>query len=80
MFVLSDGITTIPDYSEVLAMELYTLRLQLREFQEDDWPAVHEYNSDPEVFQYLPSDPGSEEQSRQLVQWCLTQSQASPRT
>ena len=61
-------------------MELHTLRLQLREFQQEDWPAVHEFNSDPEVFQYLPSDPGTEEQSREFVQWCMTQSQADPRT
>jgi RimJ/RimL family protein N-acetyltransferase len=60
-------------------MELYTARLQLREFGDADWPNVHEYNSDPEVMQYLPSDPGTEEQSRELVRWCITQSQTDPR-
>jgi [ribosomal protein S5]-alanine N-acetyltransferase len=37
-------------------MKLVTDRLIMREFQERDWQAVHEWDSDPEVVRYLTFD------------------------
>lgn len=61
-------------------MELSSTRLLLREFRADDWRDVHAFNSDAQVFEHLPSDPGTEEQSGGFVHWCIEQSQAEPRT
>jgi RimJ/RimL family protein N-acetyltransferase len=33
-------------------MRLVTARLVLREFVEDDWPALHAFESDPEAVRY----------------------------
>ena len=43
---------------------LETLRLILREFGLDDWPAVHAYAGDPEVVRYLIWGPNTEEETR----------------
>ncbi len=42
-------------------------RLLLREFQEEDWRAVHEYGSDPEVVRLMPWGPNTEEESRNFI-------------
>ncbi|MGH7333556.1 MAG: hypothetical protein ACREKS_12605 [Candidatus Rokuibacteriota bacterium] len=34
-------------------MELTLPRLRIREWRLPDWPAAHEYASDPEVVRYL---------------------------
>ena len=34
-------------------MKLETARLMLRDFEEGDWQAVHDYASDPEVLHYV---------------------------
>ena len=44
-----------------------TARLLLREFEEDDWRAVHEYGSDPEVVTFVPWGPNTEEESRDFI-------------
>ncbi len=60
-------------------MQLLTQRLLLREFQSLDWQDVHEYNTDPEVFRHMPSDPGTIEDTHALVRWCIEQAQVEPR-
>ncbi len=60
-------------------MELVTPRLRLREFHTTDWPDVHEYNADGEVFRHLPSDAGTLEETHALIHWCQEQAQVAPR-
>ncbi|MDP9317234.1 MAG: GNAT family N-acetyltransferase [Chloroflexota bacterium] len=60
-------------------MQLLTQRLLLRDFQTLDCQDVHEYNTDPEVFRHMPSDPGTIEDTYALVQWCIEQAHVAPR-
>jgi RimJ/RimL family protein N-acetyltransferase len=60
-------------------VNLKTLRLVLREFQEDDWPDMHRVNTDPEVKRYMPSDVPTEEESKAGVLWCIEQARENPR-
>lgn len=41
-----------------------TERLLIRRFSENDWPAIYDYLSDPEVVAFEPYDPITEEQAR----------------
>lgn len=59
---------------------LTTDRLVLREFREDDWVAVHEYGSDPEVVRYMPWGPNSEEDTRAFIERALASQLDDPRT
>ena len=58
---------------------LQTERLILRDFREEDWRDVHEYGSDPEVVNYLPWGPNTEEQSKAFISRVLTQQKTLPR-
>jgi ribosomal-protein-alanine N-acetyltransferase len=60
-------------------MELRTERLLLREFVEDDWPAVHEYGSDPEVVRFMPWGPNTEDDTRAFVARALAAQREEPR-
>ncbi len=60
-------------------MELQTRRLRLREFHPADWPDVHAYTSDPEVWRHMPADPGTLEETHALIHWCLMQAAVEPR-
>ena len=44
-----------------------TQRLRIRRFEPDDWRAVHEYASDPEVMAWFVEGPMTEEQAREFV-------------
>jgi RimJ/RimL family protein N-acetyltransferase len=44
-----------------------TQRLRIRAFRRDDWPAVHDYTSDPAVMMYLPEGPFTPEQAKAFV-------------
>ena len=48
-------------------MELRTERLTLREFREDDWPALHDIESREDVARYQDFAPRSEAESRAYV-------------
>jgi RimJ/RimL family protein N-acetyltransferase len=48
-------------------VELWTERLQLREFVEADWPALHAVESVPEVARYQSFEPRTPEESRAYV-------------
>lgn len=43
---------------------LHTPRLLLRPFQEDDWPAIHAYASDPEVVKHVEWGPNTLEETK----------------
>jgi RimJ/RimL family protein N-acetyltransferase len=59
---------------------LVTKRLLLREFVESDWPAVHQYATDPEVFRYRSAEPNSTEaQTRRQVRQIVLRSKERPR-
>ena len=44
-----------------------TQRLRLRAFQPNDWQAVYEYTSDPDVMRYIPEGPFTPEQAQAFV-------------
>jgi RimJ/RimL family protein N-acetyltransferase len=46
---------------------LLTDRLLLRDFVEDDWRAVHEYDANPDVVYFMTWAPNSEQDSRDFV-------------
>lgn len=60
-------------------MLLRTPRLILREFEETDLPAVHEFGSDPEVYRYQRFGPRTLEQSREYVLRAIARSREQPR-
>ena len=62
-----------------MAMPMETERLLLRDFFEEDWRAVHEYGSDPEVIRYLPWGPNTEEDSRDFIRRSIAIQNESPR-
>ncbi|MHC5035460.1 MAG: GNAT family N-acetyltransferase [Planctomycetota bacterium] len=59
--------------------ELTTERLLLRELCEDDWQAVHEYGSDPEVVNHLPWGPNTEADTREFVARTIAAQSEEPR-
>ena len=59
---------------------LLTDRLLLRDFVEDDWRAVHEYDADPDVVYFMTWAPNSEQDSRDFVGRNITASRNTPRT
>jgi len=59
---------------------LTTARLVLREFVEDDWRALHAYESRADVTRYLPFEPRSEDDARQYVQGIMVHAGETPRT
>ena len=58
---------------------LETERLLLREFEDSDWEAVHEYGSDLEVVKYLLWGPNTEEESRNFIRGAIDYQQQEPR-
>ena len=58
---------------------LQTERLMLREFEEDDWLAVHEYASDPDVVKFMTWGPNTEEQTRDFVARQIASQREEPR-
>jgi RimJ/RimL family protein N-acetyltransferase len=52
-------------------VSLATERLILREFEQDDCPAVHAYASDPHVVQYMGWGPNTEQETRDHMQQTL---------
>jgi [ribosomal protein S5]-alanine N-acetyltransferase len=60
-------------------MVLETPRLLLRDFFEDDWPAVLTYQSDPRYLRYYHWTHRTEDDVRAFVQMFLDQQQEQPR-
>ena len=59
--------------------QLITPRLILRDFREDDWPALHAFRSDPEVARYMDWEAETPEQTRAWVLATIPHNQAQPR-
>lgn len=60
-------------------MEIKTDRLLLREFSEEDWPALHAVESLPEVAHYQSFEPRTPEESRAYVREVVEEARADPR-
>lgn len=58
---------------------LETERLLLREFEESDWEAVHEYGSDAEVVKYLAWGPNTEQETKDFVARQIASQHEEPR-
>lgn len=56
-----------------------TDRLILRELRPDDFEDVHAYGSDPEVVQYVPWGPNTEQVTRDFLESAVERAAASPR-
>ena len=59
---------------------LETDRLFLREFEEDDLQAIHEYASDPKVVRYMGWGPNTEKDTQKFLQRAFEQQRNQPRT
>jgi [ribosomal protein S5]-alanine N-acetyltransferase len=60
-------------------LPLETERLILRDFREEDWPAVQEYASDPEVVRYMFWGPNTEQQTKDFIRRVLAVQREQPR-
>lgn len=60
-------------------MSLETERLVLREFTGDDFAAVYEHRSDPEVVRYMVWEPNSDSDTLAFLDRARTQAAADPR-
>jgi RimJ/RimL family protein N-acetyltransferase len=60
-------------------VQITTERLIIREFRDDDWPAVLAYQSDPLYLRYYEWTDRSPEAVREFVQMFLDHQQAQPR-
>jgi len=60
-------------------VSIKTERLILREFEDDDWVAVHEYASDAEVSKYMEWGPNTEKETRNFVKGARTFRREDPR-
>lgn len=60
-------------------LPLITDRLELRDFQRDDFPAVHAYASDPLVTRFTAFGPNSEEETRAFLDLTIAGATAQPR-
>lgn len=58
---------------------LQTSRLQLRELNSHDCPALHEIESDPRVTRYLSFEPRTPDEVRAYLETAIRDQQASPR-
>ncbi|XHH07774.1 MAG: GNAT family N-acetyltransferase [Candidatus Bathyarchaeia archaeon] len=56
-----------------------TKRLDLRDFEESDWVAVHEYGSNPHVVRYMDWGPNTEEETHRFIQKSIGYQAESPR-
>ena len=68
--------SSMNDYVE---LQLITPRLILRDFREDDWPALHAFRSDPLVARYMDWEPETPEQTRAWVLATIPHNRAQPR-
>jgi RimJ/RimL family protein N-acetyltransferase len=60
-------------------VQVETARLVLRELEEEDWTALHEVESRPEVARYQSFEPRTAEESRAYVLDTIESAAASPR-
>lgn len=60
-------------------VSIQTKRLILREFEDEDWVAVHEYARDEEVSKYMEWGPNTEKETRNFVKGARTFRREDPR-
>ncbi|GAH68145.1 unnamed protein product [marine sediment metagenome] len=60
-------------------MTITTGNLILREFIKEDWQAVHEYASDPEVVHYMDWGPNTEKETRDFIERAMASYGETPR-
>ena len=60
-------------------MQLITPRLILRDFEEDDWSALHAFRSDPDVARYMDWEPETPARTRSWVLATIPHNRARPR-
>ncbi len=60
-------------------VNIQTTRLILREFEDEDWVAVHEYARDAEVSKYMEWGPNTEKETRNFVKGARTFRREDPR-
>ena len=61
-------------------MELKTERLVLREFQRDDFEAIHAYASNPDNVKYMIWGPNDQAATESFIDECIKQKDSSPRS
>jgi ribosomal-protein-alanine N-acetyltransferase len=61
----------VPDHYATI---IETVRLRLRPFRQEDWAAVHEYATDPEISRFQDWGPNSEQDTRSFVAKCIESS------
>ncbi len=76
---LPSGSNSLQQYGTPYEFQLVTLRLILRDFREDDWPALHAFRSDPDVARYMDWEPETPEQTRAWVLATIPHNRAQPR-
>jgi RimJ/RimL family protein N-acetyltransferase len=57
----------------------HTERLIIREFKDSDWTAVHQYAIRPEVYQFMPWGPNTEEQTKEFIEKAIKDKEIVPR-
>jgi [ribosomal protein S5]-alanine N-acetyltransferase len=60
-------------------LPIKTKRFLLRDFQAEDWTAVHMYAADPDVVQYMDWGPNSEDETKKFIDLAIKSSQFKPR-
>jgi RimJ/RimL family protein N-acetyltransferase len=66
-------------YLPINTMKITTQRLILREYEQDDWPAVLAYQSDPRYLRFYPWTGRTPEEAREFVGMFLNQQAEQPR-
>ena len=56
-----------------------TERLILRDFREEDWKDIHEYDTDPETVKYMPFGPNTEDETKAFISKSFDRKKESPR-
>ncbi|GGO00369.1 GNAT family N-acetyltransferase [Saccharibacillus kuerlensis] len=62
-----------------MGMTIETERLILRDAVPEDWAAIHEYSSDPQVVKYSMWGPNTEEQTREYIAQVIEMQRERPR-
>ena len=58
---------------------LQTERLILRDFKEEDWRDIHEYDADAETVKYMPFGPNTEDETKAFISKSFDRKKESPR-
>ena len=62
-----------------LTLPINTRRLIIREYTEEDWPAVYAYVKEKAFWQYQAGEPPTEDRVKALIQWAVREQAITPR-